>query len=103
MTLRDEIEKAFDYRGDVTLHLVSGETVEGYLFNRDLDASPPRVEVYPKDADHARAIECAHISRIEFTGKDTAAGRTWEAWLEKVEQAKAEGKIAELYPEELEG
>lgn len=101
MTLIDDIEKAFDYRGDVTLHLVGGEQVEGYLFNRNLDCDSPHVEVYPKGSETVRLIVIEQIERIEFTGKDAAAGRTWEAWLEKVEAAEAEGKIAELYPEDL--
>ncbi|MEK6603982.1 MAG: hypothetical protein AABY69_06210, partial [Nitrospirota bacterium] len=33
------IEVAFDYRGDVTLELASGETVAGYIFNRNSAAS----------------------------------------------------------------
>jgi hypothetical protein len=34
------IDKAFDYRGDVTIHLAN-ETIEGYIFNRDPKAVPP--------------------------------------------------------------
>ena len=32
--LRQALEKAFDYRGDVTLTLKSGERIEAYIFNR---------------------------------------------------------------------
>ena len=32
--LRTGLEKAFDYRGDVTVTKKDGETVEGYLFDR---------------------------------------------------------------------
>src|ERR1700691_4216927 len=32
--LRQALEKAFDYRGDVTLTLKSGERIEAYVFKR---------------------------------------------------------------------
>ena len=32
--LRAALEKAFDYRGDVTLTLKSGEKIEAFIFNR---------------------------------------------------------------------
>jgi hypothetical protein len=32
--VKDALEKAFDYRGDVTLTLKSGDVVEGYLYDR---------------------------------------------------------------------
>ncbi len=32
--VRDALEKAFDYRGDITLTLKDGSKVEGYLFDR---------------------------------------------------------------------
>ena len=33
--LADGIEQAFDYRGDVTVTLRTGEKIEGYIFDRD--------------------------------------------------------------------
>jgi hypothetical protein len=79
---REAIDKAFDYRGDVTL-TVRGETVEGYMFNRDASAVPPRVEMYVKGSDEPRIIPYADIDTIAFTGKDTADGKSWEAWVSK--------------------
>src|SRR5206468_1547330 len=32
--IRAALEKAFDFRGDITLTLKSGEKVEGYIFDR---------------------------------------------------------------------
>src|ERR1700744_3436012 len=37
--LRQALEKAFDYRGDVTMTLKSGERVEAYIFNRHTGAT----------------------------------------------------------------
>ena len=33
------LEKAFDYRGDVTITLKSGERIEAYIFNRQTGAT----------------------------------------------------------------
>ncbi len=87
---REAIDKAFDYRGDVTL-TVRGEQVEGYMFNRDAAAVPPRVEMYVKGSDEPRIIPYADIDTIAFTGKDTADGKSWEAWVSK----KADERRAE--------
>jgi hypothetical protein len=93
----EAIDKAFDYRGDVTLTLLN-ETVEGYMFNRDAKASPPRVEVFIKGSDEPRIIPYADIAAIAFTGKDTADGKSWDAWVSKKEserQAEADRVKAE--------
>ena len=34
--IRAALEKAFDYRGDLTITLKSGEKIEGYLYDRKL-------------------------------------------------------------------
>jgi hypothetical protein len=78
----EAIDKAFDYRGDVTLQ-VRGETVEGYIFNRDAHVAPPRIEMFLKGSDEPRIIPYADIESIAFTGKDTANGKSWDAWVSK--------------------
>jgi hypothetical protein len=93
----EAIDKAFDYRGDVTLTL-HNETVEGYMFNRDAKASPPRIEVFIKGSDQPRIIPYADVMAIAFTGKDTADGKSWDAWVSKKEserQAEADRIKAE--------
>jgi len=86
----DAIDKAFDYRGDVTL-TVLGEQIDGYIFNRDPKAAPPRIEVFVKGSEDPKIIPYADISAISFTGKDTADGKSWEAWVSKKEsERKAE-------------
>ncbi len=94
--LAEAIEQAFDYRGDVTLYLVSGEAVEGYLFNRVASGPRPLVQVFPKGLDRARDIAYAEIVAIAFTGKDTASGKSWEAWVAKKDaQRRTEAEQAE--------
>jgi len=91
------IDKAFDYRGDVTLTL-SNEQVEGYIFNREPKATPPRIEVFIKGSNDPRLIPYADVMAIAFTGKDTADGKSWDAWVNKKEherQAEADRIKAE--------
>lgn len=80
---RQAVEIAFDYRGDVTLELVSGETIEGYIFNRNSSASPPVLQLFPRDRPGTRVIAYADVMAIAFTGEDTASGKSWETWVKK--------------------
>jgi len=93
----EAIDKAFDYRGDVTLTL-RNEQVEGYIFNREPKAVPPRIEVFIKGSDQPRIIPYDDVTAIAFTGKDTADGKSWDAWVNKKEserQAEADRIKAE--------
>jgi hypothetical protein len=93
----EAIDKAFDYRGDVTLTLVNGQ-VEGYIFNREPKAVPPRIQLFVKGSDDQQVIPYADITAIAFTGKDTADGKSWDAWVSKKEserQAEADRIKAE--------
>ncbi len=93
--LAEAVELAFDYRGDVTLQLQSGETIEGYLFNRDSTGVPPSVQIYPKGKEGIRQVPYAEVATIAFTGKDTASGQSWEAWVaKKASQRRAEAQEA---------
>src|SRR5213080_4249858 len=67
--LAEAVELAFDYRGDVTLQLQSGETIEGYLFNRDSTGVRPSVQIYPKGSQGIRQVLYAEVATIAFTGR----------------------------------
>ncbi len=84
----EAIELAFDYRGDVTLKLVSGERIVGFLFNRHATGEHPVVEFFPEDDPSPRTIPYASIVSIAFTGEDTANGKSWEAWASKKESER---------------
>lgn len=93
--LQEVVEAAFDYRGDVTLELRSGETIEGFLFNRESTASPPTVQIFPNGKEGIRQVPYAEVTTIAFTGKDTASGKSWEAWVaKKAPQRRAEAQEA---------
>lgn len=88
---RQAVEVAFDYRGDVTLELTSGEQIEGYIYNRDSSAAPPVLQLFPKGRPGTRLIPYADVVAIAFTGEDTASGKSWGAWVRKKEsERKAE-------------
>jgi hypothetical protein len=103
--LRIALEKAFDYRGDVTLTTKDGKKIEGYIFDR---VSGPTllnsfVRVLPKDSDQKQKIAYADIAALAFTGRDPAAGKSWEAWVRKYWEKKASGESGlSLQPESLE-
>lgn len=102
--LRAALEKAFDYRGDITLTFKNGERVEGYVFDRftGKGLADSFVRYFPAKGTEKRKASYADIARIEFTGKDRAAGKHWEDWLKKYAEKKAAGeKDIALHPEEL--
>jgi hypothetical protein len=102
---RRALEKAFDYRGDVTITLKGGAKVEGYIFDRrsGKTLADSSVRLYPKTGTEKISIPYADIAALVFTGKDTAAGRSWEAWMQKYREKKAAGeKNIGLHPEALE-
>lgn len=102
--LKDALEKAFDYRGDITLTRKDGTKVEGYLFDRHTGATLESsfVRLIPKDSSQRLSIPYGDIASLAFTGRDTAAGRSWEAWLKKYWEKRAAGESQiGLEPEDL--
>lgn len=103
--LRTGLEKAFDYRGDVTITRSDGARIEGYLFDRKAGKTlaDSVVRLVPKDRREKIAVSYADIAGLEFTGRDTAAGKSWEAWMKKYREKKAAGETGiALKPETLE-
>jgi hypothetical protein len=102
--LRQALEKAFDYRGDVTVTLKSGERIEAFIFNRRSGPTLTEsyVQYYTPSAPEKRKLTYAEIARLEFTGKDRAEGKHWEDWVRKYNEKKAAGeKNIALVPDAL--
>jgi hypothetical protein len=102
--LRLALEKAFDYRGDVTLTLRDGRQIEGYIFDRRPGGTleDSFVKLIPKSSQTRISIAYSDISALAFTGRDTAAGKSWEAWLRKYWEKRAAGETGiALEPESL--
>ncbi len=119
--LREALEKAFDYRGDVTITRKDGSRVEGYIFDRRNGATlaDSVVRLIPNETAQATqvsptegrtwgttqkiSIPYSDIAALAFTGRDTAAGKSWEAWVRKYWERKAAGETGiALEPEKLE-
>jgi hypothetical protein len=103
--IRSALEKAFDYRGDVTITLKDGNAIEGYLFDRKSNGktlADCTVRLFPKDRDEKIAVRYSDIAGLVFSGRDTAAGRSFETWIRKYKEKKAAGeKNIRLEPEKL--
>ncbi|MBX9660862.1 MAG: hypothetical protein K2X00_20080 [Nitrospiraceae bacterium] len=95
--LAEAIELAFDYRGDVTVTLRSGQHVTGYLFNRTVQGQASTFEVFPEGDSGVQVIRYADVVSVAFSGEDTASGNSWESWVAKKDsERKAEAdKIAQ--------
>jgi hypothetical protein len=105
LDIRTAMDKAFDYRGDVTITLKDGSAVEGYVFDRRSDGpllSDCSIRLLPKDRNEKRLVRYSDIAGLQFTGRDTASGKSWEAWVRKYQEKKAAGQTnIRLEPEAL--
>jgi hypothetical protein len=100
--LREALEKAFDYRGDITVTRKDGSQVEGYLFDRRLGRtlSDSLVRILPANGPRV-SIPYSDVAALSFSGRDSAAGKSWEAWVRKYWEKKAAGESAAIEPEAL--
>jgi hypothetical protein len=103
--LREALEKAFDYRGDVSITRKDGSKAEGYIFDRVMgkNLADSFVRILSKDSEQRVKIAYSDIAGLAFTGRDTAAGKSWEAWVKKYWEKKEKGgESLSLEPESLE-
>jgi len=102
--LRSALERAFDYRGDVLITRKDGSKIEGYIFDRrnGRTLADSYVRLLPKDGGAKTAISYTDIAALAFSGRDMAAGKSWETWVRQYWEKKAAGESASLQPEKLE-
>lgn len=102
--IRAALERAFDYRGDVTITRKDGIQVEGYVFDRRTGNSLENsfVRILPKNGSPRQSIAYSDIAALSFSGRDMAAGKNWENWVKQYWERKAagEGNLS-LHPEKL--
>ncbi|MGH9615127.1 MAG: hypothetical protein ACRD28_00190 [Acidobacteriaceae bacterium] len=101
---REALEQAFGYRGDVTVTLKTGVRIEGYIFDRRPAPALHRaiVRIMPKDTSERLSIPYSEIAGLSFSGRDSAAGKSWEAWVRRYWEKKAAGeKNIGIQPESL--
>jgi hypothetical protein len=102
--VREALEKAFDYRGDITITRTDGSKIEGYLFDRrtGFSLADSFVRIIPTNEKTKVNVAYADIAALAFSGRDTAAGKTFEAWVAKYWAKKAAGeKNIQIEPEKL--
>ncbi len=102
--VREALEKAFDYRGDITVTRKDGTKIEGYLFDRRAGASlaDSYIRIIPVKDMSKISIAYSDVAALAFTGRDTAAGKSFEAWIKKYWEKKAAGeKNIQIEPEKL--
>jgi hypothetical protein len=102
--VREALEKAFDYRGDITITLKDGNKVEGYLFDRRPGPSLAQsfVRMIPTTSHAKLNIAYSDVAALTFSGRDTAAGKSFEAWVKRYWEKKAAGeKNIQIEPEKL--
>ena len=103
--IRAVIEKAFDYRGDVTITRKDGTRVTGYLFDRRIGPTLANslIRLMLATGSERPTIAYSEIAGIAFTGRDTAAGKSYEAWVKKYWEKRSKGETnISLEPEALE-
>ena len=103
--VRAALEKAFDYRGDVTITRKDGSRIEGYIFDRrsGTTLADSVVRIIPKGSPQKISVPYSDIAALVFSGRDMAAGKSWEAWVRNYWEKKAAGeKHIALEPEKLE-
>ena len=97
-------EKAFDFRGDVTITRKDGTKLDGYIFDRRAGKtlSDSVVRLFPRDSDQKVSVPYSDIAAVAFSGRDTAAGKSYEAWVRKYWEKRAAGeKNIGIEPEKL--
>ena len=93
--IREALEKAFDYRGDITITLKDGRAIEGYVFDRKSKGpslADCAIRIMPKNEPGKLSIAYSEIAALAFTGRDTAAGKSFAAWVKKYNEKKAAGE-----------
>jgi len=109
----DILEKAFDYRGDVTITRTDGRTLTGYLFDRrrgtSLTDSYIRLMPPPagggagaKDGENDKIkVPYSDIRHITFSDRDPSSGKSFETWVKKYVEKKLKGEKASIEAEAL--
>ena len=92
--LRQALEKAFDYRGDIAITLKNGKKIEGYIFDRRSakSLSDSCVRLFPAGSDQKLSVLYSDIAALKFADRDPAAGKSWEAWVRKYWEKRTAGE-----------
>jgi hypothetical protein len=95
---------SLDYRGDITVTRRSnGLEVAGYIFDRVDGVTPADtvIRMIPANGDDRVTIPVDDIQQLRFSGRDTAAGKSFETWMKKYVEKKLAGEVAQIESETL--
>ena len=97
------IDEAFDYRGDVTVTRSNGQVVEGYIFDKNSGSTQTEsyIRILPTKGGERVTISYDDIDILKFTGRDTAAGKSFDTWIKKYITKKQAGQSANIHSEPL--
>jgi len=97
------LEQAFDYRGDVTITRADGSEITGYLFDRQQGEGlhDSFVRLMPPESTEKIRIAYAEVTRLQFSDRDPAAGKSWERWVKRYAEKKRKGEEASIQSEKL--
>jgi len=96
---RVAIDFAYDYRGDVTVTTHDGRQLEGFVFDRRPDDDRPTLRIMASSDGARHTLAYDELASLVFSGRDTAAGKSWERWVQQYREKKAAGEQANLYPD----
>ena len=103
--VREALEKAFDYRGDIIITRKDGSKLEGYVFDRRTSTSLTNsfVRVIPTSVREKVLVPYSDIAALKFSDRDPAAGKSFEAWVKKYWEKRTAGEMnIQITPESLE-
>ena len=102
-SLSSAIDEAFDYRGDVTITTSNGQIIQGYIFDKSSGSTPAEsyIRIIPTKGGDRVTIFYDDINILKFTGRDTAAGKSFDTWIKKYITKKRAGQSANIHAEPL--
>ncbi|MEZ5992615.1 MAG: adenosyl-hopene transferase HpnH [Planctomycetota bacterium] len=86
-----KLHRAVDYRGDVTVKLRDGTSLEGFVFNIEGES----VDFFPSKGAEVQVLSSGDVQDVDFTGRNFADGASWEAWTKKYNEQKARREAGE--------
>ncbi|MDD2710572.1 MAG: hypothetical protein PHV34_21545 [Verrucomicrobiae bacterium] len=90
--IETQIEKGFEYSGDVTLRCKDGRSVTGFLCNRNVRGTQkhpaPFLEMMLEGQDGKVVFDYSEVESVVLSGDDPSHGKSWEEWVAKHEAMK---------------
>ncbi len=102
--LRDAVDLAFHYRGDVTVTCRStGREIDGYIFDRVQGTTPADlvIRLIAPGGSERVAIRVDDIAQLRFSGRDAAEGKSFETWMKRYVKKKLAGEVASIESDPL--